>query len=49
MDRCAHVVVPVSKAHVPCPHLEPMEPIVFYDIPNTTPGCAWSPNTWKTR
>ncbi|KAJ7134418.1 glutathione S-transferase [Mycena epipterygia] len=25
------------------------EPILFYDIPSTAPGCAWSPNTWKIR
>ncbi|KAJ7505487.1 glutathione S-transferase [Mycena galericulata] len=25
------------------------EPIIFYDIPSTAPGCAWSPNTWKVR
>ncbi|KAF7336522.1 Glutathione S-transferase-like protein ustS [Mycena sanguinolenta] len=24
-------------------------PIIFYDIPSKAPGCAWSPNTWKTR
>ena len=23
--------------------------IIFYDIPSTLPGKAWSPNTWKTR
>ncbi|KAF8965876.1 hypothetical protein BDZ97DRAFT_1810125 [Flammula alnicola] len=23
--------------------------IIFYDIPSTRPGNAWSPNTWKTR
>ncbi|PPR05025.1 hypothetical protein CVT24_010218 [Panaeolus cyanescens] len=23
--------------------------IIFYDIPSTLPGTAWSPNTWKTR
>ncbi|KAF8878321.1 hypothetical protein BD779DRAFT_1447850 [Infundibulicybe gibba] len=23
--------------------------IIFYDIPSTVPGSAWSPNTWKTR
>ena len=23
--------------------------IIFYDIPSTVPGKAWSPNTWKTR
>jgi len=23
--------------------------IVFYDIPSTLPGKAWSPNTWKVR
>ncbi|KAH9475228.1 Glutathione S-transferase-like protein ustS [Psilocybe cubensis] len=23
--------------------------ITFYDIPSTTPECAWSPNTWKIR
>ncbi|KAH9832518.1 uncharacterized protein C8Q71DRAFT_256926 [Rhodofomes roseus] len=23
--------------------------IIFYDIPGTVPGSAWSPNTWKTR
>ncbi|KAF9468316.1 hypothetical protein BDZ94DRAFT_779256 [Collybia nuda] len=23
--------------------------IIFYDIPSTTPGVPWSPNTWKTR
>ncbi|KAH9832522.1 uncharacterized protein C8Q71DRAFT_776835 [Rhodofomes roseus] len=23
--------------------------LVFYDIRNSVPGCAWSPNTWKTR
>ncbi|KAJ7222192.1 hypothetical protein GGX14DRAFT_175374, partial [Mycena pura] len=25
------------------------EPIILYDIPSKAPGCAWSPNTWKTR
>ncbi|KAJ7729647.1 hypothetical protein DFH07DRAFT_177799 [Mycena maculata] len=25
------------------------EPIIFYDIPSTAPGCAWSPNTWIIR
>ncbi|KAJ7065898.1 hypothetical protein B0H15DRAFT_1028091 [Mycena belliarum] len=25
------------------------QPIIFYDIPSTAPGCAWSPNTWKIR
>ncbi|KAF9240703.1 hypothetical protein BU15DRAFT_61367 [Melanogaster broomeanus] len=24
-------------------------PIIFYDIPSSLPGNAWSPNTWKTR
>ncbi|KAG0709315.1 hypothetical protein DFH29DRAFT_986687 [Suillus ampliporus] len=24
-------------------------PIIFYDIPSTLSGNAWSPNTWKTR
>ncbi|KAF8965877.1 hypothetical protein BDZ97DRAFT_1658354 [Flammula alnicola] len=23
--------------------------IIFYDIPSTVPGIAWSPNTWKVR
>ncbi|KAH9930239.1 uncharacterized protein B0H18DRAFT_873330 [Fomitopsis serialis] len=23
--------------------------IIFYDIPSSVPGSAWSPNTWKTR
>ncbi|KAF9039154.1 hypothetical protein BJ165DRAFT_1352265 [Panaeolus papilionaceus] len=23
--------------------------IIFYDIPSTLPGSAWTPNTWKTR
>ncbi|KAJ7038014.1 hypothetical protein C8F04DRAFT_1091073, partial [Mycena alexandri] len=27
----------------------PNGPIILYDIPSTAPGCAWSPNTWKTR
>ncbi|KAJ7505494.1 glutathione S-transferase [Mycena galericulata] len=25
------------------------EHIIFYDIPSTAPGCAWSPSTWKVR
>ncbi|KAJ7782277.1 hypothetical protein DFH07DRAFT_318531 [Mycena maculata] len=25
------------------------EPILFYDIPSTAPGCAWSPATWRIR
>ncbi|PIL22627.1 hypothetical protein GSI_15318 [Ganoderma sinense ZZ0214-1] len=25
------------------------QPIIFYDIPSTAKGVAWSPNTWKTR
>ncbi|KAI1790149.1 hypothetical protein LXA43DRAFT_891563 [Ganoderma leucocontextum] len=25
------------------------QPVVFYDIPSTAKGVAWSPNTWKTR
>ncbi|KAJ7159108.1 hypothetical protein C8R43DRAFT_994922 [Mycena crocata] len=24
-------------------------PLIFYDIPSTAPGCAWTPSTWKTR
>ncbi|KAF9218950.1 hypothetical protein BS17DRAFT_770328 [Gyrodon lividus] len=26
-----------------------ISPIIFYDIPSSFPGNAWSPNTWKTR
>ncbi|KIJ20927.1 hypothetical protein PAXINDRAFT_165749 [Paxillus involutus ATCC 200175] len=26
-----------------------LTPIIFYDIPSSLPGNAWSPNTWKTR
>ncbi|KAJ7695989.1 hypothetical protein B0H17DRAFT_1131170 [Mycena rosella] len=25
------------------------QPIIFYDIPSTAAGCAWSPNTWRIR
>ncbi|KAJ7175093.1 hypothetical protein C8R43DRAFT_873087 [Mycena crocata] len=26
-----------------------IRPIIFYDIPSTEPGCAWTPSSWRIR